>query len=1086
MDTAVTMAHQSQTKSKRIVFDLQACQTEGSARRGVGRYSSSLFNGFLQANHDWDIRAVVSDGLKHQVQFDRVPENRVSRIGELPAWDADRNYNGGVQDTLDSLALTVKLAPLKPDVVHVSHVFEGFRERVALPSAKHKAPGQVVSATLYDLIPLVFKEHYFRNDEFRRWYYSRIEWLRQADLLLAISESSRQDAINLLGLDPSRISTVYGGVEPHFKPAGDRGAVFARLAQRYGIGEKFVLYTGGDDHRKNISGAIRGFAALPPPARSGCKLVVVCAMEEAGRAWYLDIARQAGLAESEIVITGYVPEEELLGFYQSCDAFVFPSLYEGLGLPVLEAMACGAPVLGGDNSSIRELIGRKDALFDASSPDSIGAALAKVLLDRGFAADLRDYGPGRAAEFSWETTTSKSLQALDDATDRATHAGVQAAINGWIPKMRMAMVSPLPPCRSGIADYNAKFLPFLSRHFDIDLYVDSYQVADETLVSCFPVFDVAVLGKVAKNYDAILYEFGNSEFHCHMVDLLDQHPGVVGLHDAYLSGMFGYFDFYLGDTGRYAREMLSAHGPLARKFYAPLMRDPEPNGGTMVELPCTKRVLDKATGVVSHSPFNLQVARQFFPEGWSAPYRVIRQMVTLPCMPSHSSKSDARKRLGFAPNDVIIATFGHVVWTKWGDRLLTAFLASAAAGSANVHLVYAGELAKDEFGQKLNEDIFRSKIQDRIRITGFLSEDDYETYLRAADLAIQLRTKSRGGTPRGVLDCLGHALPVIVNNDASYRDYPDDVVLKIPSEPSQEDIARALDRLVQDQSMRHAIGTAARAYVAANHDPAHCAALYASAIYEFAEREKRTKADFNGALFAPNLAACRSPQAATDLASEWLQRIPPADFGRRRLIVDVTKNCRTDTEADIRQFVEEVVQSLYCSSRPGFDPIAVRLVDGELCVAWEWLGSLGLVLSQELGHEEPTQVTPRAGDVLLLLDGPRTDYARFGTVLAEAHDRNVPIFSVIGEFPSWTTEPGGRRTQVSGQWWQRTVRDAHRLICLSPVLAEEVHSYARAADPAIVPKLAVWQFEAHSESNSENRKIPRSSAGLLRIVLDDA
>jgi hypothetical protein len=246
-------------------------------------------------------------------------------------------------------------------------------------------------------------------------------------------------------------------------------------------------------------------------------------------------------------------------------------------------MACGAPVIGGNNSSIKELIARHDALFDSNSSQSISEKIVKALNDKDYADDLREYGLRRAKDFSWQSTARQALEALDDAARRSRESGVQYAIQGWLPRKRLAMFTPLPPCRSGIADYNAQFLPYLARYFDIDLYVDNYKVTDETLTSSFRIFNAKDFEPLASKYDAILYEFGNSEFHAHMLPLLERYPGVVGLHDAYLSGLFSYVE-NLNYGISYVQEMLAAHGTAARHYFAPVQKHPCPAEETIVRL----------------------------------------------------------------------------------------------------------------------------------------------------------------------------------------------------------------------------------------------------------------------------------------------------------------------------------------------------------------------------------------------------------------------------------------------------------------------------------------------------------------------
>ncbi len=1051
--------------SSRVLVDMQACQTPGSGPRGVGRYSHALFSSLLDEASSHDIHALVSTQLPIDVDLSRLPENRILRLPALPDWGAARVYKGGTQETLDELALSSFISALKADVIHVSHVFEGFGERAILPSASKRVPGQILTATLYDLIPLLFQEHYFQSEEFRLWYLSRLAWLRKADHLLAISESSRQDAISLLGIDPWRITTVHGGISPHFTVAKNIDAIKRSLAFRYALRDRFVLYTGGDDHRKNIRGAIEGYAVIPGDLRKNCQLVVVCSMDESRKSMYLGFAKAAGLLEGDVLITGFVSEEDLVSFYQTCDAFVFPSLYEGLGLPVLEAMACGAPVIGGNNSSVRELIVRPDALFDASSADSIGNLIGKVLAEKTFANELRRYGVQQAKRFSWTSTATLARDAFEEAGSRARASGVQSAISGWLPKKRLAVLSPLPPCRSGIADYNAKFLPFLARHFDIDLYVDNYKVTDEILSTSFRIFDIGDFALVAPKYDAILYEFGNSEFHAHMLPLLEKFPGVVGLHDAFLSGLFGYLDFYLGDTGSYAYEMLAAHGPLARRFFAPLQAHPDANGGTMVGLPCTKRVLDQALGVISHSPFNLEVARKYYPEGWLAPYRIIPQMVPLPPVWTSLQRDEAKKKLGFEADDLIITTFGHIAWTKWGDRLLEAFSASSLATDAKVHLVFAGELAKDDFGKRLAESVEKSQLSERVRITGFLSEEDFETYLRVTDVAVQLRTKSRGGTPKGVLDCLAHGVPVIVNDDASYKDYPGNVVVKTAAEPSLAQLSACLEAICGNREQRESVARAGIRYVRDNHAPSDCAAQYAAAIHDFMERAKSATRKEMLASFVPQLAGTADIQNAANATIGWLDSIPaPAPrFSRRRLIVDVSHIAKSDHQTGIPRVVKKIVQGLYCASFNGFEPIAVELVDGLLRPARDWLSSQGLILQRDVpaaSHEEAIAFMP--GDVFLMLDSSWARYREFFPVFKRAREMRVPVVTAVYDLLPITLPPGnivdGGKEWFTG-WLDDAVENSDALVCISRTVAEDVRKYIGGRTQLHkTPKIGFWHL----------------------------
>jgi glycosyltransferase involved in cell wall biosynthesis len=992
------------------------------------------------------LRLLLSDNLPYQPARLPVDEAHIARLPVLPDWNSGRDFQGGERDSLDAIAYSAFAQRLQPDVLHVSHAFEGLGDRVPLPDMSQRAPQQIVSATVYDLIPLIYREHYFSLPGLEPWYHARTAWLRQADLLLTISEATRHDVINLLDIDATRVITVHGGIAPHFRPVTDRSATLRELQSRYALHNRFVLYTGGDDFRKNVDGAIRGFAGIPEEVRRGLQLVIVCDLPDSRRAYFKSLAKRSGLESNQVLITGFVSEVDLIALYGTCEAFVFPSLYEGLGLPVLEAMACGAPVLGGDNSSIREIISRPDALFDATSPDSISERLTAVLRDRELREQLCEYGVMRARDYTWARSAALTLEAIDAALDRVREAGVHAAREGWVARKRLAIHSPLPPCRSGIADYNAQFLPYLARYFDVDLYTDGYVVDSVAINAAFRIFDVRDFERVAHAYDAILYEFGNSEYHASMPDLLERFPGVVGLHDGYLSGLFRYMASVKGGVQEYHGEMLEAHGPRARSILAPIRDVPDRDEVAMIELPCTKRILDAATGVISHSAFNLNLARRQYPEGWSAPYRTITQMIAVPRPHSVAERAAIRRHLGFGNDDFIVGTFGHVAWTKWGDLLLAGLLESALSTDVTVHLVYAGEVSKDKFGDDLIRAVRRSCLGERIRVTGYLSDDKYQQYLACADISVQLRTKSRGGTPRGVLDCLARGVPVVVNNDASYTDYPDEVVIKLPPIPDPADIAKVLERAHDDRAWLRGKAEAGLAYVRSHHAPHRCATEYAAAIESFIGRARLAGDLTWSSQFAPHLAGCDDRNSAVQSAASWMQSLPRPAFRRRRILIDVSHIAHADHQTGVPRVVKEIVRALMCTQRAGVEPVAVALCDEGMVVPHRWLDEQGLLVDHErIAAAGP--VTIGAGDILLMLDSSWARYREFHPVFARARAARATIVTAIYDLlpillPPGNIVDGGR------EWFEAWARDAiaqsDGLVCISRAVADDVIAYASA------------------------------------------
>jgi glycosyltransferase involved in cell wall biosynthesis len=262
-------------------------------------------------------------------------------------------------------------------------------------------------ALLYDLIPLRYPREYLRRRSViaRANYAYQLRSTRRADHLLAISEATRRDAIELLGTPASRVSVVPLAVDRDlFSPlAADlaRGAVEAE----YGISRPYFFYIGGFDYRKNVERLIRALEISDP---SGVLLVIAGALGPLGME--LREAVKGTPVADRIRWLGYVPEGDLRALYAGSLALVYPSLYEGFGLPVLEAMSCGAPVLTSPLSSLPEVAGDAALYVDPGSPAELAAALRRLAAEPALRAELRERGLERAQRFSWTDTAERVLQ----------------------------------------------------------------------------------------------------------------------------------------------------------------------------------------------------------------------------------------------------------------------------------------------------------------------------------------------------------------------------------------------------------------------------------------------------------------------------------------------------------------------------------------------------------------------------------------------------------------------------------------------------------------------------------------------------
>jgi glycosyltransferase involved in cell wall biosynthesis len=960
----------------RIVLDLQACQGS-STHRGIGRYSMALTLAMLRQGGSHEFRIAINNHFPDSVAnlrktFDGLlPQSHIGAY-HLPAAIWEHQVANAWRVRAAERVREHYLAGLAPDVVHVSSLFEGLGEDACV-SVQHGRHRHDTAVTLYDLIPLVRKETYLTDPHVANWYYRKLQSLKNAQILLAISGHSRTEAIDALQLPPDQVVNISSAVDDIFRPRTLSPEQDAALRQRYGLHRSFIMYTGGIDYRKNIEGLIEAYAKLPAPLRAQHQLAIVCNVPEHDRKRLLGVGAMFGIPEGDLVLTGFVPDDDLVALYNSTTLFVFPSLQEGFGLPALEAMSCGVATIGSNNSSIPEVIGRADALFDPNRIDDITAKMQHALTDSEFHASLCAHGLEQAKLFSWDASARKALDAFEAAHERRQAAQAVMVPATALPvtrRPRLAYISPLPPERSGIADTSGEMLPELARYYDIDVIVQQPEpVSERWILANYEQRTVAWFEDNAHRYDRVLYHFGNSAYHTHMFALLERHPGVVALHDFYMSGAMHYISMAGNDPASYARALYRSHG------YRALAHEREHGReASYYEYPCNRAVLDNAAGIIVHSTHSMELAEHWYGPGSAAGWR----HVELPrLLPGPVDRAGARARLGLQDVDFLVCTFGLIAVTKCPEKIVDAWLESPLNQDAKCHLVFVGENGNNPFGEGL---VARMAGHPRIRITGFASQELYRTYLAAADCAVQLRTRTRGETSGTILDCLSYRIPTIINQHGSAAEMPEHIAVRLADDFSTAELALAMTQLRRDPAFARQVGEAGYAYMSTVHHPARVAQQYHAAIEAFAVegRHVHYRALMDG------LAHIECPMPAQD--GDWLQvaaaiaaNEPPG--GTRQLLVDV------GTEAGRGDAATQLVLRLIAAEVPGWRVEPVWQDEGRYRYARRH--TLELLDCAKLPLEDSAAML-RQGDCMLQL-------ATTGVLAAEraVANRGIPQITVL-------------------------------------------------------------------------------------------
>jgi glycosyltransferase involved in cell wall biosynthesis len=251
--------------------------------------------------------------------------------------------------------------------------------------------------TLHDLIFLRYPEYHL---PYNRWYltFSMPRYLRAADVVVTPSEWTKRDAIHYYGLPESKIKVIYEAPAPTFQPVTDVASL-NYIRQKYHLPENFILHVGTIEPRKNLIRLLEAFQ-LVLADWPNLKLVLI-----GKKGWlyesFFQRLQTLGLQEC-VIFPGFVDEADLPAFYQLAEIFVFPSLYEGFGLPPLEAMACGAPVISSNSSSLPEVVGNAGLLIDPTDTTALSQALNRVLTDSELRVDLGRRGLVQAQKFSWQ------------------------------------------------------------------------------------------------------------------------------------------------------------------------------------------------------------------------------------------------------------------------------------------------------------------------------------------------------------------------------------------------------------------------------------------------------------------------------------------------------------------------------------------------------------------------------------------------------------------------------------------------------------------------------------------------------------
>jgi glycosyltransferase involved in cell wall biosynthesis len=353
------------------------------APTGIGRYALQLLSALAEMPERPELVVLATEpedrhGLRERFEYYTVPYSRLLpsllTVGNAVLGEAARRY--------------------RLDLLHDPHGIAPFL---------WPARGVRRVVTIHDAFAYVYPQTHNRLDNWRfRWHLPRAS--RKADAVITVSDCSRNDLMRFLDLPPDKVRVTSEGVDPRFSIT-DTDAQQAVRA-RYRLPVRYLLYVGGLNARKNLARLFEAYARMRDDVPD---VQLVIAGKRQWQTAEMEQAYQRLGLHGQVVFTGYVADTDLPALYGAAEAFVFPSLYEGFGLPPLEAMACGVPVVTSSAASLPEVVGDAALTVDPLDVDELARALTRVLLDAPLRTELRRKGLERARGFRWEIAALQTL-----------------------------------------------------------------------------------------------------------------------------------------------------------------------------------------------------------------------------------------------------------------------------------------------------------------------------------------------------------------------------------------------------------------------------------------------------------------------------------------------------------------------------------------------------------------------------------------------------------------------------------------------------------------------------------------------------
>lgn len=606
----------------------------------------------------------------------------------------------------------------------------------------------------YDLIPLLYHHRYRPDDN----YLSRLRLLFEAETIFTISQTVRNDLNIIIGIPMKRMVNIDGA------PVKRRHLDTKK--PKFKVPTRYILMPTGDDIRKNNTLGVKGFELFR--GRDPDLMLILTSKFEPSLRVHLE------KISNNLIFAGNVSEDELSWLYEHSEMLLFPSEYEGLGLPVLEALVDNKKVVCSDIPVFREMSKTAFYHFDHHDESSIAAALQSAYQGYEWDKKISEYSK-LLKHYSWARTARELVKGLSKAPNRAPQHKSK--------KSKIAIFAPFPSGYSAIGKVVAELHASITEEFDVDYYFEA-GLSGKVLRPNYLHFVSNVyfahdfnLSKY-KEYDAVVYHIGNSEYHFETIKYALYLPGFVVLHDTFLDGVYnelqkeGYISVKRNEIEKLIDTALGVKNSS-----------------------CLASIANAQLGLIAHSSYAQKAAQDNLIE--NIPIKRSHLPVSTPF---YNVQEQARKlvRIGLA---------GILTERKGLDIIKQ--IASLPQFDNCIIDIFGFNYGQQDFLKQISE-------HPNVMVNTNLSDFEYQSKLENLDILINYRDDYRGETSLTALEAMRYGTAVVVRNIGWFSELPDDAVVKVEN---PEDLIIQVTELVQNKQKRMQIGKSAQKCTAAIFSP---------------------------------------------------------------------------------------------------------------------------------------------------------------------------------------------------------------------------------------------------------------------------